>query len=425
MHFPLLKTIAKRVVFRKVLAIASLATFVTSSASFASAESLFERPAPSLAELSSLQHELHLASDATACGHVDARSVQRSVDQIVAMRRLNAIRQPETPESRNRYRDRDAFLRSIMKSKPKYVPIVTFHPMTPVEFATFRAAETAVRDGVPAAAAIRECPAQAQDALRKGANPLWQSCGSCPGGIPPQMRVASNSVNTNYSELLSTNGVPYAARGYTSGGTQIMAATYGSVTVSNIPGTSGPVPGTTVTLNLSGVSSHNATYTLPNPSYVRQSGWLPLPGDVYQGSQLQGYFNPTASTPYVEVPVTSSQSYEVAEVGAGDSETTFTANGSASVYTDFSSQADSLGSELMGLGSDAAGIGYTITTSGFPEIGEPLSIGGDVLTIIGAAVEYVFGGGGGGCGVMRGMNARSFAPGRPTPQCQSDGDDDY
>jgi hypothetical protein len=239
------------------------------------------------------------------------------------------------------------------------------------------------------------------------------------------MRVASNSVNTNYSELLSTNGVPYAARGYTSGGTQIMAATYGSVTVSNIPGTNAPVPGYTVTLNLSGVSSHNATYTLPNPSYVRQSGWLPLPGDVYQGSQLEGYFNPTASTPYVEVPLNSSQSYEVAENGTGDYETTFTSDGTATVYTDNTAAADQFGSDLMGLGSDAAGIGYTITTMGVPEAGEPLSIAGDIVTLIGAAVEYIFGGTGSGCGVMRGTNARSFAPGRPTPQCQSDGDDDY
>ncbi len=239
------------------------------------------------------------ASAAAFSGNVAACEGVRSADvaAVVATIRAarNAVVAPEPIESKNWKTNPAAFHAWLERNKPRGNPHMTIHQMTPVEFATFRAATLASDGRVSIAAAISACRVQALSAMK--ASPR-NTCNSskCVNDPCPKVQWKYNVANGTI-DVLSDNspcsGKSSTATYYQSNGTTIGSETTTLVTITGYPGAKSSIPGVQETTP---TKYGNVVATLPGGNYVPQSGWVTLPGVTWKGGAVTGYISPSTST---------------------------------------------------------------------------------------------------------------------------------
>ncbi len=265
-----------------------------------------------------------LAGNLAACSQIRAGDVASVVMTIRAAR--SAVVAPEPIEARNWKANPAAFHAWLEHNKPHGNPTISMHAMTPVEFATFRAANLVSDQRMTVTSAISSCRAQALSALR--AHPLTpvcqaQNCNPCPP-ITTRQNVANGMYNilTDNSEC---TGKSSPNKLYASNGALNAPGTTTLVTINGYPGTNSPIPGSQASTT---TQYGNVVTTMPGGKFVPQTGWLALPGQTYNKSQLYEYVDPSSKN--VSVSFDSNDWFTGYETSYGG-----VANDGGQVYSDF------------------------------------------------------------------------------------------
>lgn len=225
--------------------------------------------------------------DVSACSQIRSADVAAAADTIRAARAV--VVAPDPIEVKNQKTDPVAFHAWLERNKPRGNPHITIHQMTPVEFATFRAASLVSKGRITVAAAISACPLQAASAVR--ANPDGTVCNSSCNGPCTAVTSQHNATNGTYNILRDASicsGRPSSTQSYYSNGTPLNAGTTSLVTITGYPGAASSIPGVQSSIP---TSSGTVVTTLPGGEYVPQKGWVTLPGATYKGSQLSAYIS--------------------------------------------------------------------------------------------------------------------------------------
>jgi hypothetical protein len=246
-----------------------------------------------------------IASSPGACAQVRPADVIAAAKTIATATMLrNAPRSP-VPSVLRDPADFATFAATTMPRGPLLAS--TSHPMTPVEFATFRAARLVAIAGLPVPKAISACRSQPSAALKPQ---ILCPQGGC-GNLPPHF-VAATDTNGNFGYVFTGGQQAGTGTLYASGGSGVANMSETEVTITNLYD-----PQTGQYLNVPGIE---ATFTggitgsleAPEPAYVPQNGWVVLPRTSYET-----YIDQSAQTLTVEYDGTGKNYAVVSLNGSG------------------------------------------------------------------------------------------------------------
>jgi hypothetical protein len=231
-----------------------------------------------------------LEGNVAACSQIRTGDVAAVVATIRAARNANVA--PDPIEVRDAKSNPAAFHAWLERNKPRGTPHITIHQMTPVEFATFRAAMVASTGRISISRAINACSAQASAANK--ASPRSTPCETSSCNNPCPSRTTQHDASNGTYNLLYFNsicsGKPSSTTSYNSNGTTLNNGTTSLVTITGYPGAASSIPGVQSSIP---TSSGTVVTTLPGGAYVPQKGWVTLPGATYKGAQLSAYISST------------------------------------------------------------------------------------------------------------------------------------